>query len=117
MRLRQAALLGWGLLLLGLLLAALGTCIGSAGFENLLRPLLDANSDPAERDMAWQIVTEIRLPRTLGAWAAGSLWGSRAMGVGTATIGTQSPATPCRAPFGSAAMAEQRDCRSQPTCA
>ena len=75
MRLRQAALLGWGLLLFGLVLAALGTCIGSAGFENLLRPLLDANSDPAERAMALQIVWEIRLPRTLGAWAAGSLLG------------------------------------------
>ncbi len=75
MRLRQAALLGWCLLLLGLLLAALGTCIGSAGFENLLRPLLDDHADPAERAMALQIVWEIRLPRTLGAWAAGSLLG------------------------------------------
>ncbi len=75
MNLRQASLLGWGLLLLGLALAVLGTCVGSVGFENLLRPLLDRNADPAERDMAWQIVTEIRLPRTLGAWAAGGLLG------------------------------------------
>ncbi len=75
MNLRQASLLGWGLLLAGFALAALGTCVGSAGFENLLRPLLDVGADQAERDMAWQIVTEIRLPRTLGAWAAGGLLG------------------------------------------
>ncbi len=75
MNLRHAAWLGWGLLLVGLALGALGTCVGSAGFENLLRPLLDAGAEQSERDMALQIVTEIRLPRTLGAWAAGGLLG------------------------------------------
>jgi len=73
--LRQAAWLGWGLIAVGLGLAVLGTCVGSAGFENLLHPLFGAGVDPVEHDMAWRIVTEIRLPRTLGAWAAGALLG------------------------------------------
>ncbi len=67
--------LGWLLLLLGATLLALGVCVGSVGFENLLLPLLDPQSLPAEQAMAWQIVTEIRLPRTLGAWTAGALLG------------------------------------------
>ena len=75
MNLRHASLLGWGLLCAGLALAALGTCVGSAGFENLLQPLFDPGADPAEQAMARQIVWEIRLPRTLGAWAAGGLLG------------------------------------------
>lgn len=71
----QAAFgLGIGLLLLALSLAMLGVCIGSAGFENLLRAWW-SGSDPTEQAMAWQIMYEIRLPRTLGAWAAGALLG------------------------------------------
>lgn len=58
-------------------LMALGSCIGSTGVENLLAlgwgPMADA--DPAQAAMARQIVWEIRLPRTLGAWAAGALLG------------------------------------------
>ncbi len=54
------AVLGVGLLLLG-------TSIGSTGFESVLK----ARSDP----VAWQIVWDIRLPRTLGAWLAGALLG------------------------------------------
>ncbi len=75
MNLRQASLLGWCLLLLALLLLALGVCVGSAGFENLLQPLLNPIADPDQTAMAQQIVWEIRLPRTLGAWAAGALLG------------------------------------------
>jgi iron complex transport system permease protein len=73
--LKHASLLGWGLLLAGLALAALGTCVGSTGFENLFQRLLDPAVDPSEQAMARQIVWEIRLPRTLGAWAAGGLLG------------------------------------------
>lgn len=56
-------------------LTALGVCVGSAGFENLLQPLLNPALDPGQTAMAKQIVWEIRLPRTLGAWAAGALLG------------------------------------------
>ena len=63
------------LLLVGGALLALGVCVGSVGFENLLRTLLDSTAPDTERTIAWQIVTEIRLPRTLGAWTAGALLG------------------------------------------
>ncbi len=57
--------LGWRWLLIGLCLVIglvlIGLCVGSAGFETGL-------VDP-------RIVWEIRLPRTLGAWAAGALLG------------------------------------------
>ena len=56
-----------GLLLLGAALVLLGAGVGSNGFESLLRAL----DDPA----ALQIVRDIRLPRTLGAWTAGALLG------------------------------------------
>jgi iron complex transport system permease protein len=75
MNLRRATAMGWMLLALALALTALGVCVGSAGFENLLRPLLQPSVDPDQTAMAWQIVWDIRLPRTLGAWAAGALLG------------------------------------------
>jgi iron complex transport system permease protein len=56
-------------------LAVLGVCVGSVGFENILRPLLSPELDPQGTALARQIVWEIRLPRTLGAWAAGALLG------------------------------------------
>jgi iron complex transport system permease protein len=56
-----------GLLLMGAALVLLGAGVGSNGFESLLRAL----DEPA----ALQIVRDIRLPRTLGAWAAGALLG------------------------------------------
>jgi iron complex transport system permease protein len=56
-----------GLLLLGGALVLAGASVGSTGFESVLR----ATHDP----VAWQIVWDIRLPRTLGAWAAGALLG------------------------------------------
>jgi len=55
------------LLALALLGLAWGAGVGSTGFDSLLR----ARHDPA----AWQIVWDIRLPRTLGAWLAGALLG------------------------------------------
>jgi iron complex transport system permease protein len=61
--------------LVALALAALGICVGSTGFENLLRPLLHPLADLEQTAMAKQIVWEIRLPRTFGAWAAGALLG------------------------------------------
>jgi len=75
MNLRQASVLGWVLLGLALLWVGLGVSVGSAGFENLLRPLLDPQAAPEQRAMAQQIFFDIRLPRTLGAWAAGALLG------------------------------------------
>eukprot|EP01041_Mallomonas_annulata_P020027 gene20027-39618_t len=45
----------------------LGAGVGSTGFDSVL----NARSDP----VAWQILWDIRLPRTLGAWAAGALLG------------------------------------------
>jgi iron complex transport system permease protein len=61
----------WGLGILLVVLAGallvLGAGIGSTGFENLLA----AADDP----VALQIVRDIRLPRTLGAWLAGALLG------------------------------------------
>jgi iron complex transport system permease protein len=67
------------LLLTSAALLALGVCVGSAGFENLWQPLwAGAGADPAQSApyaLAQQIVWDIRLPRTLGAWAAGALLG------------------------------------------
>ncbi|MBI2728318.1 MAG: iron ABC transporter permease [Polaromonas sp.] len=69
----------WWLVWVGVLgalaLVALGICVGSAGLENLIRPLLNPAQDPQQTAMAQQIVWQIRLPRTLGAWAAGALLG------------------------------------------
>ncbi len=62
---------GWRVLLLLLLFGAigiaLGCCVGSTGFDNWTRIW----EDP----VAWQIVWEIRLPRTIGAWLGGALLG------------------------------------------
>ena len=55
------------LLALSALLLALGASVGSTGFESVLR----AAQDPVSAQIVW----EIRLPRTLGAWLAGALLG------------------------------------------
>lgn len=73
--LQRLPLLVWALLLGAVVLAGVGICVGSTGFENLFRPLLHPDQDPAQTAMAQQIVWEIRLPRTLGAWVAGALLG------------------------------------------
>jgi iron complex transport system permease protein len=75
LNLRRISWLVWVLLAISGLLSVLGVCVGSAGFENLLGPLLQPQRDPQQTAMAQQIVWDIRLPRTLGAWAAGALLG------------------------------------------
>jgi len=59
--------LAGALLLTALLVLALGAGVGSTGFDSVLQ----AHRDP----VAWQILWDIRLPRTLGAWSAGALLG------------------------------------------
>jgi iron complex transport system permease protein len=73
--LRHVSPLVGALVVLSLALATLGVCVGSAGFENLIGPLLHPELDSEATAMAQQIVGEIRLPRTLGAWTAGALLG------------------------------------------
>jgi iron complex transport system permease protein len=55
------------LLLASALLLLLGVAVGSTGYESLVTMRQDAQ--------ALQIVRDIRLPRTLGAWLAGALLG------------------------------------------
>jgi len=55
------------LLLMCLLGIALGSAVGSTGLESWLKAWHD--------DVAWQIVWDIRLPRSVGACAAGALLG------------------------------------------
>lgn len=64
---RIASLLGLGLLLVSMALLMLGASVGSTGFESVLNAWSDR--------VAQQIVWDIRLPRTVGAWAAGALLG------------------------------------------
>ena len=64
---RRAFWLGGALLLVSAALMLLGIAVGSTGFDSLL----NMQQDP----MALQIVREIRLPRTVGAWLAGALLG------------------------------------------
>ena len=75
MNLRPASYLVWPLLISAVALLVLGVCVGSTGYENLIHPLLNPTEDPTQYAMAHQIVWEIRLPRTLGAWVAGALLG------------------------------------------
>lgn len=64
---RMSLVLAGGLLFVGAALLTVGAGIGSTGFESVLHTGRDA--------VAWQIIWEIRLPRTLGAWLAGALLG------------------------------------------
>ena len=64
---RIAYLLGAGLLLASVALLLMGASVGSTGLESVFK----AWHDP----IALQIVWDIRLPRTLGAWTAGALLG------------------------------------------
>ncbi len=65
----------WLALLVCAVMGVLGLCIGSAGFENTVGQLLGRHTPDVEREMAQQIVWDIRLPRTVGALAAGALLG------------------------------------------
>ena len=62
---RRSAVLGMALVVLSVLLLVLGVSVGSTG--------LDSWQHLQEDPIAWQIVSEIRLPRTVGAWLAGAL--------------------------------------------
>ena len=64
---RKAFWLATGLLLASGALLLLGMSVGSTGFDSVLALRRDAQ--------ALLIVSEIRLPRTLGAWLAGGLLG------------------------------------------
>ena len=64
---RKAINLAGSLLFVSLLLLLLGVSVGSAGFESVLTMQYDPQ--------VMQIVWEIRLPRTAGAWLAGALLG------------------------------------------
>ena len=64
---RRASRLVWGLLAFGLVLLLLGASVGSTGVESVLNVL----HDPLALQNEW----DIRLPRTLGAWAAGAVLG------------------------------------------
>jgi len=69
----QAWLLALALAALGLV--ALGVSVGSTGWEGWIGPLFDPGADEAAAALARQIVFDIRLPRTVGAWTAGALLG------------------------------------------
>ncbi|MBA4264730.1 MAG: ABC transporter permease [Comamonadaceae bacterium] len=64
---RRSIWLGSALLLAAAAVLLLGAGVGSTGFDSVL----NARTDP----VAWQILWDIRLPRTLGAWVAGALLG------------------------------------------
>ncbi len=64
---RHSLWLASALLLAAVAVLMLGAGVGSTGFDSVL----NARSDP----VAWQILWDIRLPRTLGAWVAGGLLG------------------------------------------
>lgn len=64
---RHSVWLAAALVLAAVAVLMLGAGVGSTGFESVL----NAHTDP----VAWQILWEIRLPRTLGAWVAGGLLG------------------------------------------
>jgi iron complex transport system permease protein len=64
---QRAASVALVLLLIAAALVLLGAGVGSTGFQSVL----NAMDDP----VALQILWDIRLPRTLGAWVAGALLG------------------------------------------
>lgn len=64
---QRSMLLLTGLVVASVVLLVIGSAVGSTGFESLKR----LQDDPVAR----QIIMEIRLPRTVGAWLAGALLG------------------------------------------
>jgi iron complex transport system permease protein len=64
---RHSLWLATALLIAAAAVLLLGVGVGSTGFDSVLH----ARQDP----VAWQILWDIRLPRTLGAWVAGALLG------------------------------------------
>ena len=72
---RRALSLAVTLWLVAMVLAALGVWVGSTGVDGLLLALWSPGADGQAAALAHQVVFDIRLPRTLGAWAAGALLG------------------------------------------
>jgi len=64
---RHSLWLASALVLAAAAVLLLGAGVGSTGFDSVL----NARTDP----VAWQILWDIRVPRTLGAWVAGGLLG------------------------------------------
>ena len=64
---RRSAWLALILVVLTVALLLVGGSVGSTGWESVLR----MRDDPT----SWQIVMDIRLPRSMGAWLAGALLG------------------------------------------
>lgn len=64
-----------GLLMLSVILMCLGISVGSTGWVSIFDVLKALFAPPLQADLAQQVVWEIRLPRTLGAWLAGALLG------------------------------------------
>lgn len=64
-------LLSLTLTVLGAVGIALGSAMGSTGWEPWWQAAQQGTPDP----VVWQIVWDIRLPRSLGAWAGGALLG------------------------------------------
>jgi iron complex transport system permease protein len=71
----------WVLLLASLLLACLGISIGSTGLGSLTAAIdaffgaQDPSNVNSTAQIASQVIWDIRLPRTIGAWLAGTLLG------------------------------------------
>jgi iron complex transport system permease protein len=64
-----------GLLLISVMLVCLGMSVGSTGWVSVFDALQALLAPFMRTDTAYQVVWEIRLPRTLGAWLAGALLG------------------------------------------
>ncbi len=75
MMVRSPALLVFTLITGTLALAVVGLCVGSTGLENIYTYWWSPVTSVDHASMARQIIWEIRLPRTVGAWAAGALLG------------------------------------------
>ncbi|MDW8335910.1 MAG: iron chelate uptake ABC transporter family permease subunit [Tepidimonas sp.] len=71
----RAWVVGWVLLVLTGLLLVLAVSVGSLGLEPMVMAWLQPARDDGAAALAAQIVVDIRLPRALGAWAAGALLG------------------------------------------
>lgn len=56
-------------------LLGLGVCVGSTGFDSVSVVMLGRDVSDEAAAVARQIVWDIRLPRTVGAWLAGALLG------------------------------------------
>jgi iron complex transport system permease protein len=72
---RTATHLLLGLLLLSVMLLGLGLCVGSLGWSSIQHAFEALMGVIPASDPTYQVIGQIRLPRTLGAWLAGALLG------------------------------------------